>query len=115
MSKDPALDDLWGSAAAGRQSFLPDKVPVLKSYQRPNSASHMHARAIPNGVDQNVGWMKMGVVAVMAKVIQFYVPDKLRERRSSNPPGPRGKVIQFPPAGNCTCGKLASPHLHREH
>jgi hypothetical protein len=88
---------------------------VLKSHQRPNSAGHVHARAIPNGADQNVGWMRVGMVAVMAKVIQFYVPDKLRERRLSNPPVQRGKVIQFPPTGNCTSGKLASPHLHREH
>ncbi|HYW38930.1 MAG TPA: hypothetical protein VE957_12520 [Terriglobales bacterium] len=33
----------------------------------------------------------------MAKVIEFYVPDRLRERRLWNPPEQRGKVIEFPP------------------
>ena len=36
------------------------------------------------------------MVAVMAKVIEFYVPDRLRERRLWNPPEQRGKVIEFP-------------------
>jgi hypothetical protein len=36
------------------------------------------------------------VVAVVAKVIEFYVPDRLRERRLWNPPEQRGKVIEFP-------------------
>jgi hypothetical protein len=40
--------------------------------------------------------MRVGVVAVMAKVIEFYVPDRLRERRLWNPPEQRGKVIEFP-------------------
>ena len=33
----------------------------------------------------------------MAKLIEFYVPDRLRERRHWNPPEQRGKVIEFPP------------------
>lgn len=40
--------------------------------------------------------MRVGVVAVMAKVIAFYVPDRLRERRLCIPPEQRGKVIAFP-------------------
>ncbi len=32
----------------------------------------------------------------MAKVIEFYLPDRLRERRLWNPPEQRGKVIEFP-------------------
>jgi hypothetical protein len=32
----------------------------------------------------------------MAKVIEFYVPDRLRERRLWSPPEQRGKVIDFP-------------------
>lgn len=37
------------------------------------------------------------MVAVMAKVIEFYVPDRLREKRLCNPPEQRGEVIEFPP------------------
>jgi hypothetical protein len=40
--------------------------------------------------------MRVGVVAVMAKVIEFYVPNRLREGRLWNPPKQRGKVIEFP-------------------
>ena len=40
--------------------------------------------------------MRVGVVEVMAKVIELYVPDRLRERRFRNPTGQRGKVIEFP-------------------
>jgi hypothetical protein len=40
--------------------------------------------------------MRVGVVAVMAKVIEFYVPDRLREARLRNPPEQHGKVIEFP-------------------
>ena len=40
--------------------------------------------------------MRVGVVAVMAKVIEFYVPDRLREARLWNPPEQHGKVIEFP-------------------
>jgi hypothetical protein len=32
----------------------------------------------------------------MAKVIEFYVPDKFRRRSKWIPPKQRGKVIQFP-------------------
>jgi hypothetical protein len=32
----------------------------------------------------------------LAKVIEFYVPDRLRERRLWNPPEQHGKVIEFP-------------------
>lgn len=32
----------------------------------------------------------------MAKVIQFYVPDKFRQRAKWVAPTQRGKVIQFP-------------------
>jgi hypothetical protein len=42
--------------------------------------------------------MRVGVVAIMAKVIEFYVPDRLREARRSNPPGQLGKLIEFPSA-----------------
>jgi hypothetical protein len=34
----------------------------------------------------------------MAKLIKFYVPDRLRERKLANPPEQRGKLIEFPPA-----------------
>jgi hypothetical protein len=40
--------------------------------------------------------MRVGVVAVMAKVIEFYVPDRLREKRLRNPPEQRGEVLEFP-------------------
>ena len=40
--------------------------------------------------------MRVGVVAVMAKVIEFYVPDRLREARLTNRPEQLGKVIEFP-------------------
>ena len=40
--------------------------------------------------------MRVGVVTVMAKVIEFYVPDRFRKMRSWNPPEQRGKVIEFP-------------------
>jgi hypothetical protein len=40
--------------------------------------------------------MRVGVVEVMAKVIEFYAPDRLRERRLRNSPEQRGKVIEFP-------------------
>jgi hypothetical protein len=33
----------------------------------------------------------------MAKVIEFYVPDRLREKRLWNPSEQRGKLIKFPP------------------
>ena len=32
----------------------------------------------------------------MAKVIEFYVPDRLRERRLRNLPEQPGRVIEFP-------------------
>ena len=32
----------------------------------------------------------------MAKVIEFYVPDRLQGRRFLNQPEQRGKVIEFP-------------------
>jgi hypothetical protein len=41
--------------------------------------------------------MRVGVVAVMAKVIEFYVPERLREKRLCNPREQRGEVIEFPP------------------
>jgi hypothetical protein len=41
--------------------------------------------------------MRVGVVGVMAKVIEFYIPDRLRERRFWSPSERRGKVIEFPP------------------
>jgi hypothetical protein len=41
--------------------------------------------------------MRLGVVATMAKVIEFYVPDRFREGRLWKPaPEQRGKVIEFP-------------------
>ena len=40
--------------------------------------------------------MWVGVV-VMAKVIEFYVPDRFRKTGPWVPPGQRGKVIEFPP------------------
>ena len=33
----------------------------------------------------------------MAKVIEFYIPDRLRERRFWSSPEQRRKVIEFPP------------------
>jgi hypothetical protein len=41
--------------------------------------------------------MWVGVVGIMAKVIEFYIPDRLRERRLWNPPEQPGKVNEFPP------------------
>ena len=41
--------------------------------------------------------MRMGVVAIMAKVIEFYAPDKFRKKRLWIPAEQRGKVIEFPP------------------
>jgi hypothetical protein len=42
--------------------------------------------------------MRLGVVAVMAKVIEFYVPERFRKTRPWIPPEQRGKVIEFPSA-----------------
>jgi len=42
--------------------------------------------------------MRVGVVAIMAKVIEFYVPDKFRKKRLWIPAEQRGKVIEFPSA-----------------
>ena len=39
--------------------------------------------------------MRVGVV-VMAKVIEFYVPDRFRKTGPWVPPEQRGKVIEFP-------------------
>ena len=36
------------------------------------------------------------VVEVMAKVIEFHVPDRMRERQLLSSPEQRGKVIEFP-------------------
>ena len=36
------------------------------------------------------------MVAAMAEVIEFYVPDRLRERRLWSPPEQCAKVIEFP-------------------
>jgi hypothetical protein len=57
---------------------------------------HVHTGAIPNGADQNVGWLRVGMAAVMAKVIAFYVLDTFREARIQRLPERRGKVIEFP-------------------
>jgi len=40
--------------------------------------------------------MRMGVVAVMAKVIEFYVPANFRKKRLWIPREQRGKLIEFP-------------------
>jgi hypothetical protein len=40
--------------------------------------------------------MRLGVVTVMAKVIEFYVPERFRKTQPWIPPGQRGKVIEFP-------------------
>ena len=40
--------------------------------------------------------MRVGVVAVMAKVIEFYVPGRFRKTRPWIPAEQRGKVIEFP-------------------
>jgi hypothetical protein len=40
--------------------------------------------------------MRLGVVAVMAKIIEFYIPDRHRKARPWIPPQQRGKVIEFP-------------------
>ena len=46
------------------------------------------------------GWAttltRSGGSKAMAKVIEFYVPDKFRRRSKWIPPKQRGKVIQFP-------------------
>jgi hypothetical protein len=42
--------------------------------------------------------MRMGVVAFMAKVIEFYVPNNFRKKRLWIPAEQRGKLIAFPPA-----------------
>jgi hypothetical protein len=47
----------------------------------------------------------MGVVEVMTQVIEFHVPDRLRERRLWSPPEQCGKVIEFPSVE----GKFAVP------
>jgi hypothetical protein len=59
----------------------------------------VHAGAISIDAGLDVGWMWAGMVAFMAKVIEFYVPDRLRGRRVENRPAQRGKVIKFPPTG----------------
>ena len=41
--------------------------------------------------------VRVEVVGVMAKVIEFYIPDSLRDKRHRSPPEQRGKVIEFPP------------------
>jgi hypothetical protein len=41
--------------------------------------------------------MRMGVVNVMAKIIEFYIPAKFRTRRIWIPVVLRGKLIEFPP------------------
>jgi hypothetical protein len=40
--------------------------------------------------------MRLGGSKAMAKVIEFYMPDKFRRRSKWIPPKQRGKVIQFP-------------------
>jgi hypothetical protein len=42
--------------------------------------------------------MRMGMVAFMAKVIEFYVPDNFRKKPLWVPAEQRGKVIEFPSA-----------------
>jgi hypothetical protein len=38
----------------------------------------------------------VGSGRVMAKVIEFYIPDRFRKRGPWTPPAQRGKVIEFP-------------------
>jgi hypothetical protein len=38
----------------------------------------------------------VGSGSVMAKVIEFYIPDRFRKRGPWIPPAQRGKVIEFP-------------------
>jgi hypothetical protein len=40
--------------------------------------------------------VRVGVVGVVAKVIEFYVPDRMREGQLLSSPEQRGKVIEFP-------------------
>ena len=40
--------------------------------------------------------MRLGVVEVMAKIIEFHIPDRFRKARPWIPPAQRGKVIEFP-------------------
>jgi hypothetical protein len=47
----------------------------------------------PCGQVRTEWWWK--VVVVMAKVIEFYVPDRMRERRLWNSLEQRGKVVEF--------------------
>jgi hypothetical protein len=57
--------------------------------------------------------VRAGVVGVMAKVIEFYIPDRLRGMRLWNPPEQRGKVIEFPLTGIAGVASelnVAKPH-----
>jgi hypothetical protein len=41
--------------------------------------------------------MRLGMVTTMAKVIEFYVPEKFRKQRGKwIPPEQHGKIIPFP-------------------
>jgi len=40
--------------------------------------------------------MRLGMVTAMAKVIEYYVPEKFRKQAKRIPPKERGKIIQFP-------------------
>ena len=40
--------------------------------------------------------MRLGMVTVVAIVIEFYVPENFRKKAGWTPPVERGKVIPFP-------------------
>ena len=40
--------------------------------------------------------VRLGVVTVVAKIIEYYIPESFRKKAGWIPPDQRGKVIQFP-------------------
>jgi hypothetical protein len=40
--------------------------------------------------------MRVGVVTDVAKIIEYYVPERFRKKTGWTPPDQRGKVIPFP-------------------
>ena len=40
--------------------------------------------------------MRLGVVTDVAKIIEYYIPERFEKKAEWIPPDQRGKVIQFP-------------------
>ena len=40
--------------------------------------------------------MRLGVVTAVAKIIEYYVPERFQKKPQWIPPDQRGKVIEFP-------------------